>query len=100
MSLRLICIDLSTVTYMILVFFTAAQTRNYTGSELELLVKIAQGGALASQLLKNKGIPTTEGIKLTMEDFISAMDVVKPEMESLKENLKRSRYKFLTHFLI
>ncbi|CAL9224159.1 unnamed protein product [Arabidopsis halleri] len=40
------------------------------------------GNALSTQLLRNRGDPTTEGLKLTIGDFTSAMVDVKPASEN------------------
>ncbi|EFH46103.1 hypothetical protein ARALYDRAFT_354558 [Arabidopsis lyrata subsp. lyrata] len=61
----------------------ASRTVNYDRPELELLVRLAQGNALSTQLLRNRGDPTTEGLKLTINgDFTSAMVDVKPASEN------------------
>ncbi|KAG7541937.1 hypothetical protein ISN45_Aa07g019780 [Arabidopsis thaliana x Arabidopsis arenosa] len=60
----------------------ASRTVNYDRPELELLVRLAQGNALSTQLLRKRGDPTTEGLKLTIGDFTSAMVDVKPASEN------------------
>lgn len=69
-------------------------TGNYNRGEIELLVKLAQGGALADDLEEGSGI------KLKMNHFLKAMEDVKPAIESLDEELKSCSRYVLTWFMM
>lgn len=71
----------------------AARTKNYSGAELEGVVKSAVSYALNRQLNMddlNKPVDE-ENIKVTMNDFLEAIDEVKPAFGASTSDLERCR---------
>ncbi|XP_021754877.1 vesicle-fusing ATPase-like [Chenopodium quinoa] len=71
----------------------AARTKNYSGAELEGVVKSAVSYALNRQLNMddlNKPVDE-ENIKVTMKDFLEAVDEVKPAFGASTSDLERCR---------
>lgn len=79
-----------------LIFFVdaAARTKNYSGAELEGVVKSAVSYALNRQLnMEDLTKPVDEeNIKVTMEDFLNAVQEVVPAFGASTDDLERSRY--------
>lgn len=71
----------------------AARTKNYSGAELEGVVKSAVSYALNRQLNMddlNKPVDE-ENIKVTMKDFLEAVDEIKPAFGASTSDLERCR---------
>nr|GMD80242.1 Vesicle-fusing ATPase [Ipomoea batatas] len=73
----------------------AARTKNYSGAELEGVVKSAVSFALNRQLsLDDLTKPVDEeNIKVTMEDFMHALHEVIPAFGASTDDLERCRQK-------
>ncbi|XP_027345297.1 vesicle-fusing ATPase-like [Abrus precatorius] len=71
----------------------AARTKNYSGAELEGVVKSAVSYALNRQLsLDDLTKPVEEeNIKVTMDDFLNALQEVTPAFGASTDNLERCR---------
>ncbi|KAG6424379.1 hypothetical protein SASPL_114797 [Salvia splendens] len=71
----------------------AARTKNYSGAELEGVVKSAVSYALNRQLnMEDLTKPVDEeNIKVTMEDFLNAVQEVVPAFGASTDDLERSR---------
>ncbi|XP_042042305.1 vesicle-fusing ATPase-like [Salvia splendens] len=71
----------------------AAQTKNYSGAELEGVVKSAVSYALNRQLnMEDLTKPVDEeNIKVTMEDFLNAVQEVVPAFGASTDDLERCR---------
>ncbi|KAG5374374.1 hypothetical protein IGI04_042291, partial [Brassica rapa subsp. trilocularis] len=83
------------VTDMICQYFLAAARRkNYSGAELEGVVKSATSYALNRQLsMDDLTKPVEEkNIKITMEDFLHAIHEVQPAFGASTDDLERCRY--------
>ena len=76
--------------------FAAARTKNYSGAELEGVVKSAVSFALNRQLsLDDLTKPVDEeSIKVTMDDFLRALHEIVPAFGASTDDLKRCRYAF------
>lgn len=74
----------------------AARTKNYSGAELEGVVKSAVSYALNRQLsLEDLTKPVEEeNIKITMDDFLNALHEVIPAFGASTDDLERCRYCF------
>ncbi|KAI7754037.1 hypothetical protein M8C21_029149 [Ambrosia artemisiifolia] len=72
---------------------TAARTKNYSGAELEGVVKSAVSYALNRQLSLDDLTKTIdeESIKVTMEDFLNALHEVIPAFGASTDDLERCR---------
>lgn len=72
----------------------AARTKNYSGAELEGVVKSAVSYALNRQLsMDDLTKPVEEeNIKVTMEDFLNALHEVIPAFGASTDDLERCRY--------
>lgn len=79
-----------------LMFFldAAARTKNYSGAELEGVVKSAVSYALNRQLdMDDLSKPVDEeNIKVTMGDFLNALHEVVPAFGASTDDLERCRY--------
>lgn len=76
----------------------AARTKNFSGAELEGVVKSAVSFALNRQLSPddlNKQVDE-ESIKVTMEDFLNALHEIIPAFGASMDNLERCRYDKIT----
>ena len=71
----------------------AARTKNYSGAELEGVVKSAVSYALNRQLsMDDLTKPVDEeNIKVTMDDFLNAISEVKPAFGASTGDLERCR---------
>ena len=71
----------------------AARTKNYSGAELEGVVKSAVSYALNRQLsMDDLTKPVDEeNIKVTMDDFLNALEEVKPAFGASTSDLERCR---------
>jgi len=71
----------------------AARTKNYSGAELEGVVKSATSYALNRQLsMDDLTKPVEEeNIKITMEDFLHAIYEVQPAFGASTDDLERCR---------
>jgi vesicle-fusing ATPase len=76
--------------------FAAARTKNYSGAELEGVVKSAVSFALNRQLsLDDLTKPVDEeSIKVTMDDFRRAIPDIVPAFGACTDDLERCRYGF------
>lgn len=76
------------------IFVSAARTKNYSGAELEGVVKSAVSFALNRQLsLDDLTKPVDEeSIKVTMDDFMHALVEVVPAFGASTDDLERCRY--------
>lgn len=76
----------------------AARTKNYSGAELEGVVKSAVSYALNRQLnLEDLTKPVDEdNIKVTMEDFLNALHEIIPAFGASTDDLERCRYEYMT----
>lgn len=74
----------------------AARTKNYSGAELEGVVKSAVSYALNRQLSLEDLTKQVEeeNIKVTMEDFLNALQEVIPAFGASTDDLERCRYYF------
>ena len=72
---------------------TAARTKNYSGAELEGVVKSAVSYALNRQLSLDDLTKTVdeESIKVTMDDFLNALHEVIPAFGASMDSLERCR---------
>ncbi|RVW36515.1 Vesicle-fusing ATPase [Vitis vinifera] len=72
----------------------AARTKNYSGAELEGVVKSAVSFALNRQLsMDDLTKPVDEeSIKVTMEDFLNALQEIIPAFGASTDDLERCRY--------
>lgn len=75
----------------------AARTKNYSGAELEGVVKSAVSFALNRQLsMDDLTKPVDEeSIKVTMDDFLHALGEVRPAFGASTDDLERCRLVFL-----
>lgn len=75
----------------------AARTKNYSGAELEGVVKSAVSYALNRQLsMDDLTKPVDEeSIKVTMDDFLHAINEVRPAFGASTDDLERCRLVFL-----
>lgn len=80
--------------YCLYTFNVAARTKNYSGAELEGVVKSAVSFALNRQLsMDDLTKPVDEeNIKVTMEDFLNAIQEVIPAFGASTDDLERCRY--------
>ena len=71
----------------------AARTKNYSGAELEGVVKSAVSYALNRQLsMDDLTKPVDEeNIKVTMDDFLNALSEVRPAFGASTTDLERCR---------
>ncbi|KAL6999511.1 vesicle-fusing ATPase [Sarracenia purpurea var. burkii] len=71
----------------------AARTKNYSGAELEGVVKSAVSFALNRQLSMDDLTKTIdeENIKVTMDDFLNALNEVRPAFGASTDDLDRCR---------
>jgi len=85
-------------SWEVYLFFSraAARTKNYSGAELEGVVKSAVSYALNRQLsLDDLTKPVEEeNIKVTMDDFLNALHEVIPAFGASTDDLERCRYCF------
>ena len=74
----------------------AARTKNFSGAELEGVVKSAVSYALNRQLsLDDLTKPVDEeSIKVTMDDFLNALHEIIPAFGASTDDLERCRYSF------
>ena len=72
---------------------TAARTKNYSGAELEGVVKSAVSYALNRQLSLDDLTKSVdeESIKVTMDDFLNALHEVTPSFGASMDGLERCR---------
>lgn len=72
----------------------AARTKNYSGAELEGVVKSAVSYALNRQLnMDDLSKPVDEeNIKVTMDDFLNALHEVVPAFGASTDDLERCRF--------
>lgn len=75
-------------------FYAAARTKNYSGAELEGVVKSAVSYALNRQLsMDDLTKPVDEdSIKVTMDDFLNALHEVVPAFGASTDDLERCRW--------
>lgn len=75
------------------VVYTAARTKNYSGAELEGVVKSAVSYALNRQLSLDDLTKKVDedSIKVTMDDFINALHEVVPAFGASTDDLQRCR---------
>lgn len=87
--------DVEGCIYM-LFLCAAARTKNYSGAELEGVVKSAVSYALNRQLsMDDLTKPVDEeSIKVTMDDFLNALHEIVPAFGASTDDLKRCRYDF------
>jgi vesicle-fusing ATPase len=83
------------VKWFLFIYFlhTAARTKNYSGAELEGVVKSAVSFALNRQLsLDDLTKPVDEeSIKVTMDDFLHALHEIVPAFGASTDDLERCR---------
>ena len=84
------------LTFLKNILFAASRTKNYSGAELEGVVKSAVSYALNRQLsMDDLTKPVDEeSIKVTMDDFLDALHEVVPAFGASTDDLRRSRYDF------
>lgn len=80
----------------------AARTKNYSGAELEGVVKSAVSYALNRQLnMEDLTKPVEEdNIKVTMDDFLNALHEIIPAFGASTDDLERCRYERATVLLL
>lgn len=80
----------------------AARTKNYSGAELEGVVKSAVSYALNRQLsMDDLTKPVDEeSIKVTMDDFLNALQEIIPAFGASTDDLERCRYFFIVLYFI
>lgn len=73
---------------------TAARSKNYSGAEIEGVVKSAVSYALNRQLsLDDLTKPVDEeSIKVTMDDFLNAVQEIVPAFGASTDGLERCRF--------
>lgn len=78
---------------LLLLSCAAARTKNYSGAELEGVVKSAVSYALNRQLSLEDLTKQVEeeNIKVTMEDFLNALQEVIPAFGASTDDLERCR---------
>jgi vesicle-fusing ATPase len=71
----------------------AARTKNYSGAELEGVVKSAVSFALNRQITMDDLTKPLdeENIKVTMDDFVNAQQEITPAFGASTDNLERCR---------
>jgi vesicle-fusing ATPase len=71
----------------------AARTKNYSGAELEGVVKSAVSFALNRQITMDDLTKPLdeENIKVTMDDFVNAQQEITPAFGASMDNLERCR---------
>lgn len=81
---------------------TAARTKNYSGAEIEGVVKSAVSYALNRQLSLDDLTKTVdeESIKVTMDDFLNAVQEIIPAFGASTDDLERCRLRFELSFAI
>jgi vesicle-fusing ATPase len=74
----------------------AARTKNYSGAELEGVVKSAVSYALNRQIsMDDLTKPVDEeNIKVTMDDFLNAVQEIIPAFGASTDDLDQCRYSF------
>lgn len=88
----------TTYIWLIINFFhvvrAAARTKNYSGAELEGVVKSAVSFALNRQIsMDDLTKPLDEeSIKVTMDDFLHALHEIVPAFGASTDDLERCRY--------
>ena len=82
------------VVLIFFLLFAAARTKNFSGAELEGVVKSAVSYALNRQLSMDDLTKQVdeESIKVTMDDFLNALQEVIPAFGASTDNLRRCRY--------
>lgn len=80
----------------------AARTKNYSGAELEGVVKSAVSFALNRQIsMDDLTKPLDEeSIKVTMDDFLHALHEIVPAFGASTDDLERCRYFFFSSFIM
>lgn len=80
--------------FKLLYLCTAARTKNYSGAELEGVVKSAVSFALNRQLsMDDLTKPVDEeNIKVTMDDFLHALQEIVPAFGASTDDLERCRW--------
>ena len=83
-----------------LILIPAARTKNYSGAELEGVVKSAVSFALNRQISLDDLTKTLdeESIKLTMDDFLRGLHEVTPAFGASTDDLERCRFIFSHSF--
>ena len=81
------------MVYLSIFVSAASRTKNYSGAELEGIVKSAVSYALNRQLsLDDLTKPVDEeSIKVTMDDFLNALHEVIPAFGASTDDLERCR---------
>ncbi|GKV50891.1 hypothetical protein SLEP1_g57571 [Rubroshorea leprosula] len=76
-----------------MIYYPAARTKNYSGAELEGVVKTAVSFALNRQLsMDDLTKPVDEkSIKVTMDDFLNALHEITPTFGASTDDLEPCR---------
>lgn len=87
-------LELCNVNKELSLWNAAARSKNYSGAELEGVVKSAVSFALNRQLnLEDLSKPVDEeNIKVTMDDFLNALHEIIPAFGASMDDLERCRY--------
>ena len=90
------------VSELLKFILTAARTKNYSGAEIEGVVKSAVSYALNRQLsLDDLTKPVDEeNIKVTMDDFLNAVQEIIPAFGASTDDLERCRLFYELSFVI
>lgn len=88
--------------WVIKIYSAAARTKNYSGAEIEGVVKSAVSYALNRQLsLDDLTKPVDEeSIKVTMDDFLNAVQEIVPAFGASTDDLERCRLYYELSFVI
>ena len=84
---------MESLTYTFHIPFAAARTKNFSGAELEGVVKSAVSFALNRQIsMDDLTKPLDEeSIKVTMHDFLNALQEIVPAFGASTDDLERCR---------
>lgn len=101
----IMCVVEACTSFRFILFYffgAAARTKNYSGAELEGVVKSAVSFALNRQLsMDDLTKPVDEeSIKVTMDDFLTALQEIVPAFGASTDNLRRCRCWFFMFFYI
>jgi len=81
---------------LLLLSCAAGRTKNYSGAELEGVVKSAMSYALNRELRVDDLTKQVEeeNVKVTMDDFLNALQEIIPAFGASTDDLERCRYYF------
>lgn len=88
-----VCLFVPSFVIFFALVYEAARTKNYSGAELEGVVKSAVSFALNRQLSMDDLTKQVdeENIKVTMDDFLNAQQEIVPAFGASTDDLERCR---------